>query len=133
MGKVLLIEDDDDNLFLFKTALVGSFRSGDILACDNFKEAKENFEKNGREITLIISDHKVQSETSDTFFNYVQDRNNKIPFIIVSASIPDSSEYLKRVRNSQLHCFWQKPVPIEEIEEYIKYILNEGRARSNHF
>tara|TARA_B100000029_G_C17403189_1_gene897846 strand:+ start:543 stop:944 length:402 start_codon:yes stop_codon:yes gene_type:complete len=133
MGKVLLIEDDEDNLFLFKTALVGSFRNSDILACDNFKEAEENFEQFRSEIILIIADHKVHLDTSDIFFNYVQKRNKKIPFIIVSASIPDSNDYLKKVRNSELHCFWQKPIPIEEIEEYIKYILSEHSAGTHHF
>jgi DNA-binding NtrC family response regulator len=123
LGKAILIEDDEDNLFLFKMALEGSFAELDIFAYDNFDDAKEIFKKHGQDITLIVSDHNVGIQNSETFFNYVQTKNKNIPFIIVSAYPPDSKDYLKKVQMSQLHCFWQKPVPVDEIEEYIKIIL----------
>ena len=126
MSKVILIEDDEDNLFLFKEALEDCFQEMDILAYDNFSEARESFDHHSHEVILIVADHKVQIETSDTFFEYVQKKNDKIPFIVVSAGIPDSSEYLKKIRNSQRHCFWQKPVAVQEINEYIKFILDKN-------
>jgi DNA-binding NtrC family response regulator len=123
MGKAILIEDDEDNLFLFKMALEGSFAEIDIFAYDNFDDAKKIFEKHGQDISLIVSDHNVGTQTSETFFDYVQTKNKEIPFIIVSAHTPRSNDYLQRVKTSELHCFWQKPVPVEEIEEYIKIIF----------
>ena len=123
MSKALLIEDDEDNLFLFKTALEGSFSEIDIIYHDNFHDAKKSFEENADEIRLVISDHHVGTENSESFFNFIQEKNTKIPIIIVSAGIPKSADYLKKVQGSKIHCFWQKPIPVEEIEEYIKIIL----------
>ena len=58
MSKALLIEDDEDNLFLFKTALEGSFSEIDIISHDNFTDAKESFNERtamrSRSLFLII-------------------------------------------------------------------------------
>ena len=68
-------------------------------------------------------EHHIGAENSEMFFNFIQERDTKIPIILVSTSIPNSVEYLEKVKNSEIHCFWQKPIPVEEIEEYIKIIL----------
>ena len=123
MSKALLVEDDEDNLFLFKTALEGSFSEIDILSHNNFTDAKKSFDAHQEEIRVIISDHLVGNEDSEMFFDFIQERDPKIPIILVSAGIPKSIEYLEKVKKSEIHCFWQKPIPVEEIEEYIKMIL----------
>ena len=123
MSKALLVEDDEDNLFLFKTALEGSFSEIDIISHDNFTDAKKSFDAHHQDIRIFISDHLVGAENSEMFFNFIQERDTKIPIILVSAGIPNSIEYLEKVKNSEIHCFWQKPIPVEEIEEYIKIIL----------
>ena len=123
MSKALLVEDDEDNLFLFKTALEGSFSEIDILSHNNFTDAKKSFDAHNDEIRVIISDHLVGNEDSEMFFDFIQERDPKIPIILVSAGIPKSMEYLAKVKKSEIHCFWQKPIPVEEIEEYIKMIL----------
>lgn len=120
MRYILLIDEDEDILNI-QLMVLSSFYGGEIVAVANGYEALERIEAFG-EPELIISDHKILTETGNSLYAHLSVKDLLIPLIICSGS---TAYDFKERKYPLVSSFVQKPFSIESLSYLVKSITTE--------
>lgn len=114
---VLIVDDEVNNLQLLKRTLRRKFN---ILTAIDGKEALEIIEKEGHNISLIISDQRMPKMTGTEFLEKVSE---KYPYIIkmLLTGYSDVEAMIDGVNKCQLFQYITKPYEPDEIEVIIDH------------
>jgi response regulator RpfG family c-di-GMP phosphodiesterase len=114
---VLIVDDEINNLQLLKRTLRRKFN---ILTAIDGKEALEIIEKEGQNISLIISDQRMPKMTGTEFLSKVSE---KYPYIIkmLLTGYSDIEAMIDGVNKCQLFQYITKPFEPDELEMIIDH------------
>jgi len=114
---VLIVDDEVNNLQLLKRTLRRKFN---ILVATDGKEALEIIDKEGQNISLIISDQRMPKMTGTEFLSKVAE---KYPYIIkmLLTGYSDIEAMIDGVNKCQLFQYITKPYEPDEIEMIIDH------------
>lgn len=131
MTTILLIENDEGDVFLFRRALSRVNYGGSVRVVGSVSEARAYLEGNGafrdREYypvpDLIVSDMNLPGPTGNDFLEWLRDNERfaSIPLVFLSGSFQPSD----RVRSTQLgaESFFTKSGDIEKMVERVRHML----------
>ncbi len=115
---VLIVDDEIHNLQLLQRTLRRKYK---ILIASNGKEALDIIEKEGQNISLIISDQRMPKMTGTEFLAQVSE---KYPYIIkmLLTGYSDIEAMIDGVNKCQLFQYITKPFELDQLE----MIINHG-------
>lgn len=131
MTTILLIENDEGDVFLFRRALSRVNYSGSVRVVGSVSEARAYLEGGGpfrdREYypvpDLIVSDMNLPGPTGNDFLEWLreEERFADIPLVFLSGSFQPSD----KVRSTELgaNSFFAKSGDIEKLVERVEHML----------
>ncbi len=94
---ILLVEDVDDDVFMFRRALAALSFQGELRVVETAREARAYFEGTGKYADrsyypfpdLIVCDYRLRGETGAQFLSWLQTNPERgaIPFVLFTGSI----------------------------------------------
>lgn len=114
---VLIVDDEENNLQLLKRTLRRKFN---VLIATDGKDALEIVEKEGQNISLIISDQRMPKMTGTEFLSKVAEKH---PYIIkmLLTGYSDIEAMIDGVNKCQLFQYISKPFEPDELEMIIQH------------
>lgn len=114
---VLIVDDEENNLQLLKRTLRRKFN---ILTAGDGKEALEIIEREGHNISLIISDQRMPKMTGTEFLAKVAEKH---PYIVkmLLTGYSDIEAMIDGVNKCQLFQYITKPFELDELEMIIQH------------
>ena len=131
MSTILLIENDEGDVFLFRRALSRVNYSGSVRVVGSVSEARAYLEGSGafrdRDYyplpDLIVSDMNLPGQTGNDFLEWLREdeRFNALPLVFLSGSFQPSD----KVRSTELgaESFFTKSGDIEKLVERVRNML----------
>jgi CheY-like chemotaxis protein len=126
--RILVVDDEPEYRLIMRTVL--TTEGYEVVVAENGEEALEKLEQEG--IDFVISD--IYMPVMDGIKFHRMARTNpkfaSVPFLFVSAF--DDQHTLEAVEDPHLDGFLRKARPVEEMLEWIKYLMSplEERAKN---
>ncbi len=116
MKTILLIDDEEENLFIMKETINFLTNDFQILQATNILDAIKILES--QQIDLIISDYNLKVSNVSSLTDWLNENQFQIPLSIMSGFLPDLSDlnYAHQVESLN------KPFDDEEILSVIKLV-----------
>ena len=116
MNKQVLIIDDEPNILdVVRAALEGAgYR---VLVADTAQEGLEVYEREWREIDLVLLDFLMPEMTGDLVFECLQRINPEARVVLLTAC---DDNVAKRMFESGLRGYIQKPFSVDELIERVR-------------
>jgi CheY-like chemotaxis protein len=124
LGRLLVVDDDPDILYLLKTGLQNNGFLVD--AFTNPKEALLRFKSNPKDFSLVLSDFKMDELSGIELARQVKETNPDVKVMVITAfEIMDKSSL-------SLHGvdgFVRKPIGIKELTDSILKLIGQTKKR----
>jgi len=120
MKSILFLDDEESILNTYKRIIRPLGVSGHF--AHNSKEAQDIIDNN--EISLIVSDYRLEEETGLDFLKRIRTQNTEIPMIIVSGYAEET--FIKSAMDGEIiQDYLIKPVSVQTLNDTIlKFILS---------
>ena len=124
---ILLVDDEDNNLQLLKRTLRGAYN---IKTAHNGLEALDLIDKEGEDISLIVSDQKMPEMEGTEFLKKVNEKNPDIVKILLTGH-QDTEIIVSAINECQLYQYILKPFEPEELKVSIQNGLKKYELSSS--
>jgi CheY-like chemotaxis protein len=120
-----LVDDAKDIVYTFEIYLksIGYYTVSFV----NPIEALDYFNKNFTNCILVITDYGMPQMSGLDLIKKIRetDRNHRIKTIVISATVKnDIIDYNDRFLNLKIDKFLEKPLPLQELKNEIKKVIN---------
>ncbi|MDD5284608.1 MAG: PocR ligand-binding domain-containing protein [Desulfuromonadaceae bacterium] len=122
-GTVLLVEDEEQILFIAKTMLKALGFT--VIEASNGRDALELYQKNAADITLVVTDMGMPLMDGYELFCELKKRNPQLPIIISSGF--GYSAVTSRIPREDIAGLLSKPYGFDQFREVLKSVV-EGSA-----
>jgi response regulator RpfG family c-di-GMP phosphodiesterase len=123
---VLYVDDEENNLFLFKASFSGEYN---VLTALSGNEGLEKLEKFHKDIIVVISDMRMPNMNGIEFVQKARERYSNIAYFILTGF--DYNEQIQNALNNNLiQSFFTKPFDVAEIKKSIDDAV-EGFANTH--
>jgi response regulator RpfG family c-di-GMP phosphodiesterase len=114
--KILYVDDEEANLFLFKINFQSKFS---VLTAKSGDEGLALLEANHDEITVVISDMRMPKMNGIEFIRKAREKFSNICYFILTGYDYDD-EIDKAIKSKMVLKYFTKPFEMNEIESAIK-------------
>jgi len=121
-GTILLVEDEDEVRHIAK-ALLKNF-GFTVLEAVNGKEALEMYQKNGADITLVVTDMGMPVMDGYEMFHKLKSLNSELP-IIISSGYGDA-EVSSRIGSDNIAGLISKPYNPDKLRDVVKRVVGDA-------
>ena len=122
---ILLVDDAQDIVYTFEIYLKSLGYS--TISFVNPVQALNYFNKNFTNCILIIADYVMPQMSGLDLIQKIRetDRNYKIKTIVISATVKNNIiNYNDKFLNLKIDKFLEKPLPLEELKNEVKKLIN---------
>jgi DNA-binding NtrC family response regulator len=129
MTKILIVDDETDQLKRMAEILEAAFPDYEILTAASLAQAKAKIEA-VRAVSLVVTDYKLTDGTGYELLRHCNEVLTNTPVIIITAYGQDESEEVKAALSFQKGAFdfINKPLDFNELIERIKHALRIAEA-----
>jgi CheY-like chemotaxis protein len=121
LGRLLVVDDDPDMVFILKLGLQNNGFLVDTFT--NPKEALQSFKSNSKDFSLVLSDFRMYELSGIELAKKVKEINPNVKVILITAfEIMDKVSLLLHVDD-----FIQKPVGIKELTDKVLNLLGHEK------
>lgn len=129
MTKILIVDDEADQLKRMAEILETAFPDYEILTAASLAQAKARIEA-VRAVSLVVTDYKLTDGTGYDLLRYCNEALTDTPVIIITAYGQDENEEVRAALSFQKGAFdfINKPLDFNELIERIKHALRIAEA-----
>lgn len=118
-SKILLVEDEVELREIISMVLDCEIENCEIVEAGSGKEAISLIEKD--KFDFIVSDYTMHDGTGGDLFNYLREKEIKIPFLLLTGGfIEDYPEFADANNVDFFHCVHYKPFDSEKLIEQVQ-------------
>ena len=129
MTRILLVENEKDQLKRITQTLERNFPDYEIHAVSSLNQAKEKI-KELRRVSLVVADYLLDDGTGYQLLEFCQNHLTDVPIIIMTAYGRDEEKEVRAALSFQKGAFdfVHKPLDPDELIERIKHALQVAEA-----
>ena len=117
-GKILYVDDEDVNLFIFEVNLGKKFN---VITASSGKQGLEVLDSNPG-IAVVVTDMRMPLMDGLEFVRVARERFTNLKFYMLSA-FDINEEIQKAIKEGLIRRYFQKPLNLQEIESELVKVL----------